>query len=83
MRLALGVHCAATPDHWDFRALLNDWREDSMTFLRHDLPKVIFIIVASFVLIRLLRLFTGRLSTLQVKMPQGIRAQQVARSPVY
>ncbi|HZR56760.1 MAG TPA: mechanosensitive ion channel family protein [Terriglobales bacterium] len=68
----------ATPDNWDFRALLNDWREDTMTFLRHDLPKVLFIIVASFILIRLLRLFTGRLSSLQVKkLPQGIRAQQI------
>jgi small conductance mechanosensitive channel len=46
--------------------------------LRHDLPKIIFIIVAASILIRLLRLFTGRLASLQVKkLPPGIRAQQV------
>jgi small conductance mechanosensitive channel len=74
----MGFIAPASTDHWEFRALLNDWREDAMTFLRHDLPKVIFIIVVSFVLIRLLRLFTSRLASLQVKkLPQGIRAQQV------
>jgi small-conductance mechanosensitive channel len=74
----MGIIAPMTPEPWDFRALLNDWREDTITFVRHDLPKIIFIIGASFVLIRLLRLFTQRLASLQVKrLPPGIRAQQV------
>jgi small-conductance mechanosensitive channel len=78
MRLLVEIIAPATPERWDFRALLTDWREDTMTFLRHDLPKIIFIIVAASILIRLLRLFTGRLASLQVKkLPPGIRAQQV------
>jgi small-conductance mechanosensitive channel len=78
MRLLTTFVAPFSPERWDLRALLGDWREDTMTFVRHDLPKIIFILLVSFVLIRLLRLFTGRLASLQVKkLSPGIRAQQV------
>lgn len=78
MRLLTTFVAPPSPERWDLRALLGDWREDTMTFVRHDLPKIIFIVLISFVLIRLLRLFTGRLTSLQIKkLAPGIRAQQV------
>jgi moderate conductance mechanosensitive channel len=78
MRLLTTFFAPASPERWDLRPLLADWRDDTMTFVRHDLPKIIFIVLVSFVLIRLLRLFTGRLTSLQIKkLSPGIRAQQV------
>jgi small conductance mechanosensitive channel len=65
-------------ERWDLKALVLDWRLDAMTFLRHDLPKIIFIICVSFVLIRVLRIFTARLATMQARrLPPGLRTQQV------
>jgi small-conductance mechanosensitive channel len=78
MRLLTTFLAPPSPERWDLRVLLGDWHEDTMTFVRHDLPKIIFIVLISFVLIRLLRLFTGRLTSLQIKkLHPGIRAQQV------
>lgn len=66
------------PSEGKLRALLQDWGEDSRTFLRHDVPKIVAVIVVSFVLIRLLRLIAGKITTLQTrKLPPGIRGQQV------
>jgi small-conductance mechanosensitive channel len=65
-------------ERWDPRALVLDWRLDAMTFLRHDLPKIIFIICVSFILVRVLRIFTERLATLQARrLPPGLRTQQI------
>jgi moderate conductance mechanosensitive channel len=58
-------------------ALLQDWREDTLTFLRHDLPKIVLIVVAAFVLIRVVRAITRKMATLQAKRLPGVRAQQV------
>jgi small conductance mechanosensitive channel len=66
------------PNEGKLRALLQDWGEDTRTFLRHDVPKIVLVIVAAFVLIRLLRLITKKVAALQVsKLPSGIRAQQI------
>jgi moderate conductance mechanosensitive channel len=59
-------------------ALLRDWREDTMTFLRRDVPKLVLVVLGSVVLIRLLRLITGKVTALQTrKLPPGVRAQQI------
>ena len=59
-------------------ALLRDWREDTMTFLHHDLPKLVLVLVGAVVLIRLLRALTRRIAGLQQKrLPSGIRTGQV------
>jgi len=59
-------------------ALLRDWGEDTRTFLRHDAPKLVLVILGSLVLIRLLRLITGKVVALQAqKIPSGLRSQQV------
>jgi len=66
------------PGDGNLPELLRDWREDTMTFLRHELPKVVMVAVASFVLIRLLRLITGKAAALQSrKSSSGLRVQQV------
>jgi moderate conductance mechanosensitive channel len=58
--------------------LLHDWGEDSRTFLRHDVPKIFLILVASFLLIRGLRLIATQLVALQVrKLTPGVRVQQL------
>ena len=71
-RLQLPPETASLP------ALLRDWREDTMTFLHHDLPKLVLVLVGAFVLIRLLRTLTRRIAGLQQKrLPSGIRTGQV------
>jgi moderate conductance mechanosensitive channel len=66
------------PSEGKLRALLQDWGEDSRTFLRHDVPKIVLVIVVAFVLARLLHLITNKVASLQArKLPSGIRAQQV------
>lgn len=68
----------AIPSEGKLRPLLQDWGEDSRTFLRHDVPKIVLIIIVAFVLIRILRLITSGMALLQAgKLPSGIRAQQV------
>ncbi|PYX36882.1 MAG: mechanosensitive ion channel family protein [Acidobacteria bacterium] len=63
---------------WEVPALLRDWHEDTMNFLRHDAPKILLVVIVSFVLIRLLRAITRRTASLQAKrLPSGLRAQQV------
>ena len=36
-------------------ALLRDWREDTLTFLRHDAPKIVFVLVMAYLLTRMAR----------------------------
>ena len=58
--------------------LLNDWRDDFVRFLHQDVPKILFVILMAFVLIRIFRAIVGKMASLQEKrLPSGIRAQQV------
>jgi len=58
--------------------LLHNWREDALTFLHHDAPKLIVILVGAFVTIRVLHAVTSRITVLQThRLPSGIRSQQV------
>ncbi|GAC1428506.1 MAG: hypothetical protein NVSMB58_01860 [Terriglobales bacterium] len=69
---------AYEPEHWNVSALLRDWRDDGMNFLRHEAPKIVFIVVGAFVLVRVLRLITTRVAAVQLKkLPHGFRTQQV------
>jgi moderate conductance mechanosensitive channel len=72
------VLMTAVPNEGKLRALLQDWGEDSRTFLRHDVPKIVLVLVVAFVLIRILHLITKGVTWLQAeKLPSGMRAQQV------
>ena len=58
--------------------MLHDWREDTMTFLRHDAPKILFVLVVAYVLTRIARAVAGKTVDLHVrKLPSGVRVQQV------
>ena len=62
----------------NFPALLHDWREDTMSFVRHDIPKIVFVLVVAYILTRLLRTFARKSSELHIrKLPTGVRVQQV------
>src|SRR5579863_1418215 len=59
-------------------ALLRDWRDDTMTFLRHDAPKIVFVLVVTYVLTRIARASARRSADLHVRsLPPGVRVQQV------
>src|SRR5882724_1882999 len=57
---------AIIPETFDLQGLLRDWRQDLHQFVQHDLPKIVFVAVVSFFLIRLLSAITARLGTLKV-----------------
>ena len=59
--------------------LVENWREDSIDFLRHDAPKIIAILLVAFVLNRVLKLISNRLAAYrQVQgLPTGVRSQQL------
>jgi len=59
-----------------FRELVQDWREDLLHFLRHDVPKVLLLVLVAFILIRLLHLVTNRLIRFSTR-ESGARAQQL------
>jgi small conductance mechanosensitive channel len=64
------------PQRW--RDILYGWREDSITFLRHDAPKILLVLVASVVLIRIVRAITrGMVAVRTRKLPSGFHAQQI------
>ncbi len=49
-----------------------------MTFLRHDAPKILFVLVVAYVLTRIARTVAGKTADLHVrKLPSGVRVQQV------
>jgi small conductance mechanosensitive channel len=59
-------------------ALLRGWREDTINFLRRDMPKILFVLLVSIILIRLLRGITNKITALQTsRLPSGLRAQQI------
>src|SRR3989449_7822251 len=65
-------------DAGNFPALLRDWGEDTVTFLHHDMPKLVIIVVGALVLSRLLRVMVRRIAALQEKkLPSGVRAQKI------
>lgn len=59
-------------------ALVRDWREDTMGFLRHQVPKIVFVVIAAYVLTRLLRALARKSAELHIRgVPSGVRVQQV------
>ncbi len=65
-------------DAQNIPGLLQGWRTDGMNFLRHDLPKLLLVMLGAFVLIRVLRAITGKIAELKERrFAQGLRAQQI------
>lgn len=61
------------------RPVLEDWKGDWENFLRKDLPKIVLVIVVAAILVRLLKMATGRLARFSRTraLPTGMRAQQL------
>lgn len=76
--MGLATLQAKLPSDANISALLRDWRDDGMNFLRHDAPKIVFIIIGAYVLIRVLRMIARKSADLHVrKLPPGVSVQQV------
>jgi small conductance mechanosensitive channel len=68
----------ATPETWSVPDLLRDWHEDAIGFVRTAVPKLALIVLGAFVLIRVVKIMTHRIASLQEKrLPSGLRAQQI------
>src|SRR6185503_2416062 len=66
------------PQVGNIPVLLNGWRDDFIRFLHQDAPKILFVAVMAFVVIRIFRAVVGKMASLQEKrLPSGMRAQQV------
>jgi moderate conductance mechanosensitive channel len=62
----------------DLPALFRDWRQDTIQFLRHDVPKILLVVIGAYVLVRVLRGVARQGAELQIrKLPPGVRVQQV------
>jgi moderate conductance mechanosensitive channel len=69
---------ATHPSGTNFPALLRDWREDTMNFLRHDAPKIVLVILGAYILTKILRAIARKSAELHIrKLPSGVRVQQV------
>jgi len=76
MAFILNSVIAAEPQN--FHELWHNWREDSLAFLRHDVPKILLVIIVAIILIKLLQIVTHRLTKFSTsKEFRGLRAQQL------
>jgi len=68
---------AALPSEANFPGLLRDWRDDTINFLRHDAPKIVFVLIGTYVLMRMLRAIPRKSADLHLrKLPPGVSVQQ-------
>jgi moderate conductance mechanosensitive channel len=67
------------PPHRRVWSLFDQWSDDLFDFVRHDLPKIIGVLLIAFILTRVLKLITRRLSHMSKTgtLPTGVRAQQI------
>jgi len=59
--------------------VLNDWGDDTFSFLRHQAPRIVAILFVAFVLSRLLKLVAKHFSELGNRqgLPSSVRSQQI------
>jgi hypothetical protein len=75
MQIQLGL---LIPEETSPRIALLGWGEDTRTFLRHDAPKILLVLIGVFVAIKLLLLIVRKASALQTKrLPPGVRVEEV------
>jgi moderate conductance mechanosensitive channel len=72
------LNTMALPADEKFRLLLHDWGDDAMNFLRHDMPKIVLVVLGAFVVARLIRAVGRKTADLHIRrLPPGVRVQQV------
>ena len=70
------MQTAAHLHHWE--TLFTDWSDDAIQFVRYQAPKILFLIVGSYLLIFILRWLARRTVRVRAQqLPSGIRSQQV------
>ncbi len=59
--------------------LLDAWGEDAASFLRHDVPKILWALIVAFILLMLFRIMRNKLiqQSKRQDLPSGLRAQQL------
>jgi small conductance mechanosensitive channel len=59
--------------------LLDGWGEDAVAFLRHDVPKILGVLIICIIILLLIRALRNRLvhHSLREDLPSGFRAQQL------
>jgi small conductance mechanosensitive channel len=65
------------PQVGEIPEVLNGWREDFIRFLHQDAPKILFVVLMAFVLVRIFRAIVDKMVSLQERRASGIRSQQV------
>jgi moderate conductance mechanosensitive channel len=63
------------PGSW--AELLRGWRDDTLAFVQHQLPKIVLFVLLSIVLIRVLRVATREIALKTRHLRSGLRARQV------
>lgn len=58
--------------------LWRNWRDDSLAFLRHDVPKILLVVLVAIILVKLLHIITHRLTKFSASGEfRALRAQQM------
>ena len=59
--------------------VFNDWSDDAFDFLRHQVPKIVAVLIIAFILTRLLKLVSRHLAELGNRqgLPSSVRSQQL------
>jgi len=60
-------------------SIVNNWSDDTFDFVRHQVPRIVAVLVIAFILTRLLKAAARRLSRLSghEALPSALRAQQI------
>jgi small conductance mechanosensitive channel len=75
--MALSIWQTKLPTETNLPALLRDWREDTMNFLRHDAPKIVLVLIGAYILTKILRVISRKSAELHIrKLPSGVSVQQ-------
>lgn len=59
--------------------MLDDWSDDALGFVRHQVPRIVGVLIIAFILTRILKFATRRLKGLShhQKLPSAVRAQKL------
>jgi small conductance mechanosensitive channel len=62
-----------------FLQMLNNWSDDTFDFVRHQVPRILAVLIIAFILTRLLRSVSRHLTALSASegLPSAVRAQQL------
>jgi moderate conductance mechanosensitive channel len=70
---------AANDGSRNYLHILDSWRDDTFDFVRHQVPRIIAVLIIAFILTRVLRIAARHISDLSGKerLPSALRTQQI------